>query len=64
LTVARATPHGRITLLNRRLTRRLEDGSSEAVEVSDPEELLRVLERAFGIVLPAGTRFTCPGLEW
>jgi N-hydroxyarylamine O-acetyltransferase len=64
LTAARATPHGRIALLNRRLTRYDKDGSSDARELSDPQELLQVLQAEFGIALPAGTRFECPGLEW
>jgi N-hydroxyarylamine O-acetyltransferase len=64
LMVARATPRGRIALVNRRLTRRTTGGGSESLELADPEELLRVLEHEFGISLPAGTRFTCPELIW
>lgn len=64
LLLARATPHGRVLLLNRRFTRRPVNGASEAHDVADPAELLQVLEREFGIALPAATRFECPGLEW
>lgn len=64
LTAARATRHGRIALLNRRLTRRSNDGSSEARELSSHGELIQVLEREFGISLPEGARIECPGLEW
>jgi N-hydroxyarylamine O-acetyltransferase len=64
LTVARATPGGRITLSDQTLTRRTNDGWSEARELSSPDELLQVLAREFGISLPAGTRLTWTGFEW
>jgi len=64
LMVARATPHGRLNLLNRRFTRRTNDGTSDARELKSPEELLAVLEREFGIALPAGARLECSGLDW
>ncbi|HTV18481.1 MAG TPA: arylamine N-acetyltransferase [Polyangiaceae bacterium] len=64
LTVARATPTGRIALLNRRLTRRRNEGTSEAREVGSPDELNHVLAQEFGIVLEPGARLVCSGLEW
>jgi N-hydroxyarylamine O-acetyltransferase len=64
LTVARATPGGRIVLNDKTLTRRRNDGWKEAREVADPEELLRVLALEFGISLPAGTRVEWAGMRW
>jgi hypothetical protein len=32
--------------------------------VATPDELLEVLDTQFGLRLPAGTRFTCPALDW
>ena len=65
LTVARALPEGRrITLLNRELTVRERDGSSEQRIVASPAELLSVLDEKFGLVFPPGTEFPCPGLDW
>jgi N-hydroxyarylamine O-acetyltransferase len=64
LTVALATPGGRIVLNDKTLTRRRNDGWKEAREVADPEELLRVLALEFGISLPAGTRVEWTGVEW
>lgn len=63
LLVARATPTGRLTLLNRTFTRR-EEGRVESHVVSSPSELLDVLAEAFGLRFASETRFTCPGLEW
>jgi N-hydroxyarylamine O-acetyltransferase len=64
LTVARATPDGRVVLNDKMLTRRRNDGWKEAREVADAEELLRVLAEDFGISLPAGTRVAWTGVEW
>jgi N-hydroxyarylamine O-acetyltransferase len=64
LTVARATLDGRILLGDRNLTRRRKDGSGESREVASPDELLEVLHRDFGILLPAGTRLKWAGFEW
>jgi N-hydroxyarylamine O-acetyltransferase len=64
LMAARATPTGRTTLLNRRLTRRSNDGSAEHHDLQTPAELLDTLAQDFGLVLPPGTRFDCPALEW
>jgi len=62
LIVARATPTGRVTLLNRELTMRGPDGVGHTHLIESPEALLEVLARHFGLDLPAGTRF--PGLDW
>ncbi len=64
LMAARATPTGRITLLNRRLTRRFNGGTAEHHDLQSPDHLLETLAREFDIALPAGTRFNCPALEW
>jgi N-hydroxyarylamine O-acetyltransferase len=64
LTVARATPDGRIVLNDKTLTRRRTDGWKEVRELADPDELLRVLEQDFGISLPAGTRVEWTGGAW
>ena len=65
LTVARALPDGgRLTILNRELTTRQRDGRADHYVIDTPDELLDVLSRKFGLMFPAGTRFTCPGLEW
>jgi N-hydroxyarylamine O-acetyltransferase len=64
LTVARATHDGRILLGDRNLTRRRKDGFSESREVASPDEMLEVLHRDFGILLPAGTRLEWAGFEW
>lgn len=64
LMVARATDEGRLTLLNRELTRRGKDGTAEVTPVGSPEELLQILAREFGLVFPEGTRFPCSGLAW
>jgi N-hydroxyarylamine O-acetyltransferase len=59
LTAQRAWPEGRAILRNRDLTVR-EGGSVRAQTIRDPEHLLLVLEREFGLSFPAGTRFTRP----
>jgi N-hydroxyarylamine O-acetyltransferase len=64
LFVARATPSGRLTLLNRRFTRREGGSIIEQRELTSPDELLQVLDRELGLAFPAGTRFDCPGLDW
>lgn len=64
LVAARATSNGRVTLLNRRFTRRENGSIAEQRDIRTPDELLDVLRREFGIVLPSGTRFDCAGLEW
>jgi N-hydroxyarylamine O-acetyltransferase len=64
LMVARATSSGRKTLLNRRLTVRQNDGTSEVHQVETPGELLETLEAHFDIELPSGTVIDCPALDW
>jgi N-hydroxyarylamine O-acetyltransferase len=65
LLVARALPDGeRLTLLNRELSRRGRDGHADARMLATPDELLEVLDREFGLRMPAGTRFTCAALDW
>ncbi len=56
LTVQRSWPSRRLILRGRELTVR--DGqASETTTLRDPDHLLEVLEREFGLALPAGTRF-------
>ncbi|HPF14875.1 MAG: arylamine N-acetyltransferase [Planctomycetes bacterium] len=64
LLVARATPSGRKTLLNRSFTERAGDGSTQTGTIADPETLLDHLAQHFGLRFPAGTRFACEGLDW
>lgn len=59
LTAQRSWPGGRAILRNRDLTVRA--GSSLRTEtIRDPEHLLLVLRREFGLSFPAGTRFSRP----
>jgi N-hydroxyarylamine O-acetyltransferase len=64
LIVARATTNGRISYLDRELTHRRKDGTSDKREITSPDELLDVLEENFGLRFPAGTRFGPPGSPW
>lgn len=64
LMAARATPTGRLTLINRELTVRGHDGAATTRIVRDPDELLVVLADDFGLAFPATTRFACSGLVW
>jgi N-hydroxyarylamine O-acetyltransferase len=65
LIAARALPDGgRLTLLNRELTARHRAGETTTRIVVSPEELLDVLEEAFGLRLERGTVFHCAGLDW
>ena len=59
LTAQRSWPEGRSILRNRDLTVR-EGGSVRTETIRDPDHLLQVLEREFGLSFPAGTRFTRP----
>jgi N-hydroxyarylamine O-acetyltransferase len=56
LTVQRSWPNRRLILRGRGLTVR-DDRGSETTTLRDPDHLLEVLEREFGLVLPPGTRF-------
>ena len=62
LMAARATTHGRITLLNRELTVRARDGSSQIQVLESHTELREALSRQFGIPLASGARLDCAGL--
>jgi N-hydroxyarylamine O-acetyltransferase len=63
LMVARALPDGgRLSLLDRVLTRRHQDGSTQTRTLASPDELLAVLASDFGLTLPADTRFEV--LDW
>lgn len=64
LMAARATERGRLTLLDREFTRRTANGHSQTTRLRDQDELLAVLQREFGIELPASTRFDCPWIDW
>jgi N-hydroxyarylamine O-acetyltransferase len=65
LTVARALlDGGRKTLLNRELTVRGRDTTTETRQLESPEELLAVLRQEFDLQFEAGTQFTCPALDW
>jgi len=59
LTAQRSWPEGRAILRNRDLTVR-ESGTVRTETIRDPEHLLLVLDREFGLSFPAGTRFTRP----
>lgn len=64
LIAARATPTGRLTLVNRELTRRGRDGVGHSRMLASPDELLAALADEFNLRLPPDTRFPCPGLDW
>ena len=59
LTAQRSWPDRRVTLRNRDLTVR-ESRVAETTTVRDPEHLLEVLDRHFGLAFPPGTRFSRP----
>ncbi|MGE3955759.1 MAG: arylamine N-acetyltransferase [Vicinamibacterales bacterium] len=65
LMVARALPDGgRLTLVNRELTRRDRNGRAHARTLEHPGELLDALAGEFGLVFPPDTVFGCEGLNW
>lgn len=64
LMVARATPEGRVTLVNRELTFRDHAGGTSTQIAESPESLLAMLARHFDMHFESGTRFTCAGLQW
>ena len=65
LVAARALADGgRLSLLNRELTRRGPDGQAVSHMLRTPAELLVVLEREFGMHFPADTLFRCDALDW
>ncbi len=59
LTAQRSWPGRRAILRNRNLVVR-EGESVQSETIRDPEHLLEVLEREFGLSFPSGTRFTHP----
>jgi N-hydroxyarylamine O-acetyltransferase len=59
LTAQRAWPGGSAILRDRQLVETSE-GRRAATNIRDPEHLLLVLERTFGLAFPAGTRFPVP----
>lgn len=64
LMVARALDDGgRLTLLNRELTRRSRT-DVVTTTIASPEEMLVVLRERFGLSFPDGTVFHCSGLDW
>ncbi len=64
LMAALALPDGgRVTLQDRELTVRTR-ASVEKRRLGSPEELVEVLRSRFGLVLPEGTTFVTPGLDW
>ena len=63
LMVARATPSGRKSLLNRRYTER-EPGTEKSRELANPAELRELLASEFGIELAEGAVPQCAGLDW
>ena len=64
LMVARATPTGRLTLLDRELSLRHPDGTADKRLIATPDELLAVLDEDFGLHFAAGTRFGPPCSPW
>ena len=65
LIVARAGPSGqRLTIDNRTFTIRGADGIGVSETITDPESLLSILDRHFGIALPPGTRIAVPAEPW
>ena len=57
LMAARATEDGRVTLLDRVLTRRRTGGEAETHTSATPAELIALLASEFGLELPPDTRF-------
>jgi len=64
LQAARATTDGRVTLLDRELTRRDRHGVGVSHTIASEAELLAVLAEHFGLRFPAGTRFAARALVW
>jgi arylamine N-acetyltransferase len=59
LTAQRSWPWRRVILRNRELTLRT-GRKAETTTIRDPEHLLEMLDRHFGLTFPAGTRFPLP----
>lgn len=62
LLVARASPTGRVTLLDDGLTHRTHGGTAETRTLTTRAELLAALTDEFGLVLPPATRLSTPRL--
>lgn len=61
LLAARAGPdRTRVGLLDDELVLRDAEGSAEKIPIEGPDDLLSVLAERFGLVFPAGTRFSWP----
>lgn len=63
LLVARATPTGRLTLVDDTLTRRAHDGSSVVETLGSHAALIETLAHEFGVVLDPSTRLRGPKLD-
>jgi N-hydroxyarylamine O-acetyltransferase len=63
LMAARATDDGRLTLLDREVTRRTAHGTTSTT-IETPQALLAVLAADFGLVLPPETRFPHLEAQW
>lgn len=64
LVAARATPGGRISILNHEFTQRAHDGKAATETIRDPDHLLAVLSDHFDLHFPPATRFGSPGAPW
>lgn len=64
LMAGRATPTGRVAILNREFVTRDLAGRSEKRAIHSPDELLALLAEHFDLRFPAGTRFGPPGSAW
>lgn len=64
LLVARATPEGRQTILNREFTIRRQGGFAEKRRIDSPSDLLAILSDHFDLHFPAATAFPATGLIW
>lgn len=64
LIAARSCQGGRLTLVDRELTRRAADGQVEVLTIESHSQLLSVLQESFGLTFPEGSQFSTPGLDW
>lgn len=62
LMAARATPTGRLTLVDHRLTRRARDGSAVVTEAASHAEVRALLADEFGLIVDDDVRIPSPGL--
>ncbi len=58
LTVARATPTGRVAILNDELSIRHADGRADKHRIESPAHLLGILDEHFGITVPTAPRYS------